>query len=281
MSNTVVLSMVCTAGLGLALWMVAAWGRDRSDRKPLLLESAERLELAFRTVRTVVVGIVGGIVAGVLVAGLGGRLMMRVLAITSGDSAQGLVTEARETVGEVTLAGSAGFVVFNGIFFGMIGGIGYLLLRRWLPGPPWLGGSLYGVVLLGLARLDALNPDNADFAILGPSWLAVVLIACLFPLYGMTAASVIERLDRSWPTISTQPRAVLAYSPLLLAVLVSPVAIGTLLAVALVMLLHSNRRFVEAWQGRGVCFAGHLALGALVVVATTSVGLAAVEILRG
>ncbi len=145
------------------------------------------MELASTTVRTAVVGIVGGIIAGVLIAGLGGRLVMRVLAATSGDSAQGLLTEAKETVGEITLAGSVGFVVFNGIFFGMIGGIGYLLLRRWLPATPWLGGLIYGTALLGVAPLDALDPDNADFAILTPTWLAVLLVSCLFPLYGMTA----------------------------------------------------------------------------------------------
>lgn len=117
MLGTVLLSVVCTVGLGFAVWMVVAWGRSRSDRQRLLVESAEPLELASRTVRAVVVGIVGGIVAVVLVAGLGGRLMMRVLAATSGDSAQGLVTEAKETVGDVTLSGSVGFVVFNGIFF--------------------------------------------------------------------------------------------------------------------------------------------------------------------
>src|SRR5688572_21126100 len=98
MLDTVLLSVVCTAGLGLAVWMIVAWGRTRSDRQQLLVESAKPLELASKTVRAVFVGIVGGVIAGVLVAGLGGRLMMRVLAATSGDSAQGLVTEAEETV---------------------------------------------------------------------------------------------------------------------------------------------------------------------------------------
>lgn len=281
MSGTVLLSIVCVVGLGLAAWMIAAWGRTPPDRQPLLVEAAEPLELASLTVRAVVVGIVGGIIAGVLVAGLGGRLMMRVLAATSGDSAQGLVTEAKETVGEVTVAGSVGFVVFNGIFFGMIGGVGYLLVRRWLPSRPWLGGLIYGIALLGLAPLDALNPDNSDFAILHPSWLAVLLVACLFPLYGMTTASVVERLNRTWPKISAQPRAILAYSPLLLALLVSPIAVGTMVAMGIVFLLHGRRGFVDVWHGRGVATAGRVVLGALLVIATLSAGSAGLEILGG
>ena len=108
MVRTVVLSVVCVGGLGLAVWMIAAWDHKPSDRQPLLVVSDESLEVAERTVRAAVVGIVVEIIAGVLVAGLGGRLMMRVLAATSGDSAQGLVTEAHETVGEITLGGSLG-----------------------------------------------------------------------------------------------------------------------------------------------------------------------------
>jgi hypothetical protein len=279
MLETVLLAAFCISGLGLAAWMVVAWGRTRPVRQRLLVESAEPLELASTTVRAAVVGIVGGIIAGVLIGGLGGRLVMRVLAVSSGDSAQGLVTEAEETVGEITLAGSVGFVVFNGIFFGTIGGIGYLLIRRWLPATPWLGGLIYGMALLGLAPLDALDPDNSDFAILTPTWLAVLLVSCLFPLFGMTAASAIERFDRTWPRIAACPRAILAYSPLLLALVVSPIAVGILLAVGLVILLNGRTGFVEFWQGRRAATAGRLAIGVLAGVAAVSAGSAVVEIL--
>ncbi len=279
MSETVLLAAFCIAGLGLAAWMVVVWGRTRPVRQRLLVESAQALELASTTVRAAVVGIVGGIIAGVLIAGLGGRLVMRVLAASSGDSAQGLVTDAGETVGEVTLAGSLGFVVFNGIFFGMIGGVGYLLMRRWLPATPWLGGLIYGIALLGVAPLDALDPDNSDFAILTPTWLAALLVSCLFPLFGMTAASVVERLDRTWPWISARPRALVAYSPLVLALVVSPIAVGILLAVGLVILLNGRPGFVEFWQGRRAATAGRLVVGVLVGVAAVSAGAAVVEIL--
>ena len=52
------LSVVCVGGLGLAVWMIAAWGRKPSDRQPLLVVSDESLEVAERTVRAAVVGIV-------------------------------------------------------------------------------------------------------------------------------------------------------------------------------------------------------------------------------
>lgn len=279
MSDAVVLSAICLFGLGLSVWMILAWGRLPVDRQPLLVESAEPRELMSRTLRMAVVGIVGGIIAGVLVAGLGGRLMMRILAATSGDSSQGLVTEAHEIVGEITMAGSIGFVVFNGIFFGMIGGIGYPLVRRWLPSPSWLGGFFYGIALLGLAPLDALNPDNTDFSILRPSWLAVLLVCCLFPLYGMTVASVAERLDRSWPGIGTRPRGILACSPLLLALIVPPIGLGIMIAVGLVVVLDRHHRFVEAWHGRVTTIVGQMIAGVLLLAATLSASWATLDIL--
>jgi hypothetical protein len=123
---------------------------------------------------------------------------MRVLAATSGDAAQGLLTEADERVGRISLDGTLGLVVFVGLFGGIAGGLAYVALRRWLPGRTWQAGLVLGVLALGLARFDALAPDNKDFDILRPTWLAVLLLVALFPAFGMTAAALIERIDRSW-----------------------------------------------------------------------------------
>ena len=54
---------------------------------------------------------------------------MRVLAATSGDGAQGLLTDADEVVGEITLDGTIGFIVFVGIGAGAITAIMLLIVR--------------------------------------------------------------------------------------------------------------------------------------------------------
>ncbi len=64
--------------------------------------------------RVVAVSLWAGIVAGLLVPGLGGRLLMRITAATSPPEAQGRLTEAGEVVGEITLGGTVGFVLFVG-----------------------------------------------------------------------------------------------------------------------------------------------------------------------
>src|SRR5215218_7531011 len=64
------------------------------------------------------VALLSGAAAGILAAGAGGRLVMRLLAVTAGADAQGQITEAEEIVGRITVDGTIGFVVFTGLFFG-------------------------------------------------------------------------------------------------------------------------------------------------------------------
>src|SRR5829696_4140773 len=56
--------------------------------------------------RTLSVGAVAGAICGLLVGGVLGRLAMRLLAVTSGESAQGGVTDDQAIVGEITLLGT-------------------------------------------------------------------------------------------------------------------------------------------------------------------------------
>ncbi len=72
--------------------------------------------VARRYVWYVTVAVVSGLGSGVLLAGAGGRLAMRLLAATAGDAAQGRITEADQVVGKITVGGTIGFMVFTGLF---------------------------------------------------------------------------------------------------------------------------------------------------------------------
>lgn len=143
-----------------------------------------------------------GFVAGLLVAGLGGRLVMRVLAATSGDDAQGLLTEAEETVGEITLGGTIGFVIFVGLLIPLFSSLVFLALRRVLPQSAWIAGLVFGIVLLGTFGVDdPLSPENIDFAILTPRWLAVALVTATALLFGMTFTAIAAQFDATVPAL--------------------------------------------------------------------------------
>lgn len=135
------------------------------------LDPAAPVTAAQRYFWNLTVAVTAGVGAGLLVAGAGGRLVMRLLAVTAGDQAQGRLTEAEEVVGRISTDGTIGFVVFTALFFGLATGIVYVLVRRWLPAGR-LGGLAYGALLLVLAgsRIEPLRADNPDFDIVGPSW---------------------------------------------------------------------------------------------------------------
>lgn len=157
---------------------------------------------------------------------------MRVLGATSGDPAQGLLTEADEVVGEITAGGSIAIVVFVGVFGGLLAAASYLVVRRWLPSRAGPAGVVMGILLLGtIGAGDALSPDNVDFAILGPTWLAVTLIVALALLFGVTFTAIAARLEAGMPTLSSRPSSIAAHASLVM-VLLPPVALGAAAYVA-------------------------------------------------
>ena len=124
-----------------------------------------------------------GLVVGLVVAGLGSRLVMRLLAIADPE-AEGSFTENGNQIGDVTLGGTAGLVVFAGIPNGILAGLIVFGVRRWLPPrQPWRGLA-FSAVLLALLGGTVIDPDNVDFLILEPAGLAIALFGLLFVAAG-------------------------------------------------------------------------------------------------
>ena len=55
---------------------------------------------------------------------------------------------------------------------------------------------LFGLLLLASFGVsDPLSPDNVDFAILNPTWLAVTLVCLTALLFGATFSALVARFD--------------------------------------------------------------------------------------
>jgi hypothetical protein len=226
------------------------------------------------------VAVASGVGAGILAAGAGGRLVMRLLAVTAGPAAQGRITEAEEVVGRITVDGTIGFILFTGVFAGLSTGLLYLLVRRWLPDGR-AGGLVYGALLLVLAgtRLDPLRPGNPDFDLVGPGWLAVAAFTALAVFHGVLVAALAARISRGVPLLGSRPRAIVAYAPLLLLLLLPPAAL-LLAAVGLTAVLVSRiPAMVAAWRDPRMVISGRIALVALAVLAFPGFASAVVDIL--
>jgi hypothetical protein len=221
-----------------------------------------------------------GVGAGVVAAGAGGRLVMRLLAVTAGDDAQGRITEAGQVVGQITAGGTVGFVAFTALFFGAATGGGYLLVRRWLPAGR-LGGPAYGTLLLVLAgtRLEPLRQGNPDFDLVGPGWVSVVAFTALVLFHGMLVAALAGRVSRAVPLLAREPRAFAAHTPLLLLALLPPVVLALAVVGALVVLATRARPVVAAWHASRLVPAGQVVLALVALAALPGFLFAVADIL--
>jgi hypothetical protein len=220
-----------------------------------------------------------GVGAGILAAGAGGRLAMRLLAVTAGPTAQGRITEADQVVGRISAEGTLGFIVFTGLFFGAASGAAYLLLRRWLPGGR-TGGVAFGALLLVLAgtRLEPLRPGNPDFDLVGPGWVSVAAFAALVLFHGMLLAALAGRLSRAVPLLALTPRAIIAHVPLLLLALGSVALVAAIVGVAVVS-ASQVPAVAGVWRDRRLVTAGRVILSLVALAALPSFARAITDIL--
>jgi hypothetical protein len=202
---------------------------------------------------------------GLLVVGAGGRLAMRLLAVTAGDDAQGALTEADEIVGDVTIGGTVGFFLFIGLLGGALTGVLYVAVQRWLPAGRFRGFWFGGLLFVCLAtRLDPLRASNEDFDIVGPSWLAILVFGVLALAQGAAIASFTARWSQTQPLI-TSGRAIPRYLPLVPFLLFFPVPVGIALAAGVNALIARMRRGQS--DTRRLTIAGRVVLVGLVVIA--------------
>jgi hypothetical protein len=246
---------------------------DPADRPPVGL--VVRRYLWYLTV-----AVASGVGAGLLAAGAGGRLVMRLLAVTAGPDAQGRLTEAEEIVGRISVDGTLGFVVFIGLFVGLATGVLYLLVRRWLPAGR-AAGLAYGALLLVVAgtRLDPLRPGNPDFDLVGPGWVSVAAFTALVVFHGVLVAALAGRISRAVPLLTARPRAIAAHAPLLLLLTLGSAALLVAIVGVMVVLASQVPAVVAAWRDRRLVTVGRVALAAVAVVASPGFASAVVDIL--
>ncbi|MGH2901364.1 MAG: hypothetical protein ACRDMZ_21985 [Solirubrobacteraceae bacterium] len=254
---------ICGLLVLVGLAAVVRWGGREVD-PPEADESTQRpsMELVGRRyLRYVTLAVACGVGAGVLIAGAGGRLTMRLLAATSGEAAQGRTTEAEEIVGQITTGGTVGFILGEALFLGLPSGLIYLLIRRWLPAGR-LGGLAYGVLLLVIAgtMLEPLRAGNPDFDIVGPGWLAVSAFGAVVVGHGMLVAALAGRYSTVLPLPSRDRRSLVAHAPLLALVPVAPVAVAFAVAGAVTMGVSRWQPFVTLLRSHGARVAGRVVL---------------------
>ena len=156
---------------------------DAPTWRPYGAEVAERLRVLS----------VAGIAVGVIVAGVGSRLAMFLLRLTSPPEVVGVTSDDGFTIGRVTLGGSYNLLLL-GAAVGIIGAAAYRAVAPWLIGPLWFRrvsvAAAAGVVVGSML----VHADGIDFVLLKPTWFAIALFVALPALFGWAMSVAVDRV---------------------------------------------------------------------------------------
>jgi hypothetical protein len=142
--------------------------------------------------KTAAIGLVSGFMAGVLVTGIGGRIVMRLIAVVDP------YTQPKFTSGTLFLV--VFFAVLAGAIFGAPGGLLFIVTRQWLPGNRYWKGMIFGLILLLVSGGFFFSLDHEeDFFLFDPPLFGISLFAALYIVYGFMVGAIIEQFVRYVP----------------------------------------------------------------------------------
>ncbi len=142
-----------------------------------------------------------GSIAGFIWGGVGGRVAMRIVALTSGDNVRGVISDDGFEIGRVTFETIA--LLIFAVVVGTIGGVVYGFLGVWLKGPKWVVASAVGIAVASGVGAMIVKSDGVDFRLLGPIWLTIGLFVLIPGGWGVTVVLLTHRLLGVNPEISS------------------------------------------------------------------------------
>jgi len=130
------------------------------------------------------IGLFCGIMAGAVVLGVGGRMVMRALAVIA----------EREV--EFSFGGTIEVVAFGAII-GSIAGAAFVAIKKYLPGAAPLKGMSFGLLAyLTLAIVQPPSVERSAAAFAGFLSPMVLMFGAVFLLYGIALAIAEDGLSR-------------------------------------------------------------------------------------
>lgn len=137
----------------------------------------------------VLVGLGSGAIAGFLIGGVGGRLAMLLLRLTSPDVVVGMTSDDGFEIGVVS---TSTFNLLLGMtFFGALNGVVYVVLRGAIPRRLRL--PLWSLLAAAIVGAGVVHEDGVDFQLLEPVGLAVGLFVALPAVAAALVAVLVER----------------------------------------------------------------------------------------
>jgi hypothetical protein len=161
------------------------------------VNEATELSPTGEVLRDIARGGISGVVAGIVVGGLGGRLVMRIAALLHPD-ATGALTENGNRIGEITLGGTLALVLFGVISCAMAGAV-WVIVSPWIPGRGGVRALLTAGIAIAVGTPVLIIGRNPDFVILDHDPGVVALLVALVGAIGLSIALLDSWLDRRLP----------------------------------------------------------------------------------
>ena len=147
--------------------------------------------------RDIARGGISGAIVGIVVGGLGGRVVMRIVAILHPD-AVGALTENGNRIGDVTVGGTLFLVLFGLILCALAGAL-WVIVGPWIPGNTGARALLTAGIAIAIGTPELIIGRNPDFVILDHDPRVVALLVALVGLIGLSIALLDSWLDRRLP----------------------------------------------------------------------------------
>lgn len=166
---------------------------------------------------------------------------MAISAAAAPAEAIGRITENGNRIGEFTIGGTLGLIVFVGVLGAMVASITVFASEPLARRSGLLRGPIIGVAVL--ATVGSGTFESFDFGILAPRGLNVAMFLGLFVLFGVMVVVAVRLLDRFMPAAGERS----------LSLYVAVVALGALPLLTNV-LLFASRDFCgcEPWAVMGL-----------------------------
>lgn len=207
--------------------------------------------------------LLAGALCGLVIGGVGGRLAMFVLRLTSPDSLRGLETDDEFEIG--VFSSATIFLLLFCTVLGLFGAFTYVLARQWLPARTRM--PVFAAIGATLGGAGTIRTDGLDFTLLEPLELAVAMFIALPALYGGALVWLSERFLASswWDRHRFGWVVFLPFLPVLALGFVGLVVVPV--AALLMAFVPRYPRLLAAWQSPVLAWLGRAAITVLIVVA--------------
>ena len=147
--------------------------------------------------RDIARGGISGAIVGIVVGGLGARVVMRAAAILHPE-AVGALTENGNRIGDITMGGTL-FLVLFGLILCALAGVLWVIVSPWIPGHTGVRALLTAGIAIATGTPLLIIGRNPDFVILDHDPRVVALLVALVGLIGLSIALLDSWLDRRLP----------------------------------------------------------------------------------